>query len=345
MKKILLWLSLFALSLWIGCRNADRHATPGVAIDSAQTTTVSRATSASLLAPSVSALPSAATPESPVVAQAWARPFLYRGVFKQKEVYVLGTIHLPDPRLKHFPSALEAALASTEVVFTEIPMDEATQAAIAPTLMLPETQSLTQLLPPALHQRVSAAFAGAGFPFEPFEKMKPWAVSVQLSVLDRLMTLALQKPLDAVLYQRAQADGKHTAALETAREQLAIFEGLTPHEQVELLRLTMDYRDSARKEQRDVLAELLDAYVQGDEGGMNKLVREAFDPKDALSLKLMKRTITDRNRSMAERILEQTAKRPERKLFFAVGCGHVVGNDGLIARLRQQQLELTRVVP
>lgn len=343
MKKILLWLSLLALTTWIGCRNADRHSTPAGAVGSAQTT-ANRA--ADVPSPNVAPSTSVAAHDEPSgVAQSWTRPFLYRGAFKQKEVHVFGTIHLPDPRLAQFPASLETAISSTQVVFTEIPMDDATQAAIAPTLMLPETQSLSQLLPPALYQRVSAAFNGAGIPFEPFDRMKPWAVSVQLSVLDRLMTMALEKPIDAVLYQRAHADGKQTAALETAREQLGIFEGLTPHEQVELLRLTMDSRDSARKERRDVLAELLDAYVQGDEASIDKLVREAFDPKSALSLKLMRQTITDRNRSMAERILAETVKRPERKLFFAVGCGHVVGNDGLIARLRQQHLDLIRVVP
>lgn len=344
MKKILPLLLLLALSLSMGCRNANRHSTSGVAVDSGQTSAVDRAAVANVPSTNASA-PAAPAPERREGVQVWTRPFLYRGAFKQKEVHVFGTIHLPDARLEQFPAALETALSSAEVVFTEIPMDDATQAAIAPTLMLPETQSLSQLLPPALYQRVSAAFNGAGIPFEPFDRMKPWAVSVQLSVLDRLMTMALEKPIDAVLYQRAHADGKQTAALETAREQLGIFEGLTPHEQVELLRLTMDSRDSARKERRDVLAELLDAYVQGDEASIDKLVREAFDPKSALSLKLMRQTITDRNRSMAERVLAETVKRPERKLFFAVGCGHVVGNDGLIARLRQQHLDLIRVVP
>lgn len=347
MKKLLLWLSLSLLSLAIcvACRNSDRYATVTTAVTSTQAVAAVRGTLVLGTAGAAPSAPLEMASEARAASSAWSRPFLYRGTFEHKDVYLFGTIHLPDPRLDAFPPSLRAAIAESEVVFTEIPMDEATQSSIAPTLMLKAGQRLAQTVPPALYDRVLAAFADAGIPFEPFERMKPWAVSVQLSVLDRLMTLALKKPLDAIIHQQAQEQGKKTDALETAREQLSIFDRLNPEEQIELLRLTIDYRDAARAEGRDVIAELLNAYVLGDEVGITKLVREAFDPKSALSLKLLTRTLTDRNRSMAERMMTQLTKRPEHRLFFAVGCGHVAGDDGIVARLRKRNVVLTRVAP
>ncbi len=272
------------------------------------------------------------------------RPLLFRVGKPPSAWYVFGTIHVPDARLDTFPPELDAALRESDTVYTEIPMDDATQVALAPRLMLPEGQSLSALVPPKLYQRVSDAFGAHGIPMAPFDRMKPWAVSVQVAVLDKLFVLAIELPRRGPLPTRG-GRGKTVGGLEDPEEQLGLFDELTPKEQVELLRQAVDFRDKVRTEKRDALGELLDAYVAGKDAELLRLVKEDYDPKDALSVKLMKRVFSDRNRSLTERMLARVRAAPEKVQFFAVGSGHLVGDDGIVERLRKQGLTPARVVP
>jgi uncharacterized protein YbaP (TraB family) len=334
MRKAQSGFLLLVVGLAGGCRN-EKH----------ENRAAQSAATAVLPAPVSSApIPSATVP-SPQAAPEWRRPFLFRVTAAKKPWYVFGTIHVPDARFDTFPPELEAALRESESVYTEIPMDDATQLALAPRLMLPEGQSLSTVIPPKLHQRVSAAFASHGIPMAPFERMKPWAVSVQVAVLDKLFVLATKKPLDAVVYQRAQASGKTVGGLETPEEQLAVFETLKPKEQTLLLEQAVDFRDQAHAAKRDPLAELLEAYIAGKDEELLRLLKEDYDPKDPLSAKLMKRVFTDRNRTLFERMLARVKASPDKVLFFAVGAGHLVGDDGVVERLRKQGMAPARLVP
>jgi uncharacterized protein YbaP (TraB family) len=335
MKKAALGLLLLWLGLAGGCKSEKQESAVAKSPPNA-------VPSAAPLVPAPSANASAPTaPATP----AWQRPLLFRIGAAPKPWYVFGTIHVPDGRLDTFPPELEVALRESDAVYTEIPMDDATQAALAPRLMLPEGQSLSTLLPPKLYQRVSDAFSSHGIPMAPFDRMKPWAVSVQVAVLDKLFVLALKKPLDAVVYERARSAGKTVGGLETPEEQLALFDELKPNEQIALLEQAVDFRDKARTEKRDALGELLDAYVAGKEEDLLRLVKEDYDPKDPVSVKLMKRVFTDRNRSLTERMLARVAAEPDKVQFFAVGSGHLVGDDGVVERLRKQGLKAARVAP
>jgi uncharacterized protein YbaP (TraB family) len=53
----------------------------------------------------------------------------------------------------------------------------------------------------------------------------------------------------------------------------------------------------------------------------------------------------DRNASMTERIMVEVGPTPKEIHFFAVGSGHLIGDDGIVARLRKRGFEVTRVVP
>ncbi len=272
-------------------------------------------------------------------AGAWRHPLLYRVVTDAEPFYLFGTIHLPDPRLDAFPPALETALQESDAVFTEVPMTPEAEAAVTPFLALPPGQTLSKALPAPLHSSVVEAFGARGVSGSSLENLKPWVVAIQLGLLDRLATLAQKKPLDGVIYERAALAGKVVKGLETPREQLQ----LTRPEQVELLRQTLEFRERMTVARRDVLGELLDAYVAGNDTLIAGLMREGYDADNPLAAKLLKRLFTDRNATMVKRILVSTRSKPKQRHFFAVGAGHVVGDDGIVARLERRGLKVERV--
>jgi uncharacterized protein YbaP (TraB family) len=175
--------------------------------------------------------------------------------------------------------------------------------------------------------------------------MKPWVVSTQLAILDRIHTLAGNKALDVTIYERAVRDRRSVRGLEAPGEQLAIFDSLRPEEQVEMLRECLEHRTRMRAARRDVLREMLEAYTAGDDALVDGLVREGYDAKDQLSTKLMKRVFTDRNKRMTDRALSRVRMAPNKTYFFAVGAGHIVGHDGVVARLERVGFKVERVGP
>jgi len=265
----------------------------------------------------------------------WRRPLLWRLTPPPEASYLLGTMHLPDPRLRTLPPTLERALVECDAYYGEIPLDAVTQSRLAAAFLIPGGRTLGELLPAELYARVEREWTSRGLPFAPFDRMKPWVVSVQVTLLDRFALLAQQPPLDSALYARAEADGKEVGGLESAAEQLAVFDELTPAEQIALLRDTLDQLDRYRRERRDPTAELVAAYVSGEEARVTRLLDEDYDPKDPLDVKIRQRLFTDRNARMAERIAERLRATPARAHLFAVGAGHVVGPDGLVARLER----------
>ncbi|MGC4066184.1 MAG: TraB/GumN family protein [Polyangiaceae bacterium] len=343
-------LILFTLLWVLGCQSAEpQRARAAIQTSPATSVAVGQPQTSAVPASEVAPSPSADGSESasqPIATKgksSWSRLFLYRFISDAAPFYVFGTIHLPDSRLDAFPEALDRALEASQRVSTEIPMDEAAQMAIVPMLMLPKGQRLGAILPKPLHAKLSNAFEEKGLPFAPFEQLKPWAITMQVAVLNRIVELAVKKPIDAVIYQRAKAEKKEVSGLETAREQLEMFDTLSQSEQVELLENALEFRAQAQAKQRDVLDELLDAYLRGDERAIERLMHEEYEAESPLSRKIMKRVFTDRNQSLTERILKQVRHVPKKVQLFAIGCGHVVGTDGIVERLRQQGFSAERL--
>jgi uncharacterized protein len=322
---------LLTLAGWIAsCKSRDSAAGPP-------------ATSSAAAAPAVvSATPAPTAPTS-----AWKRALLWRieSEKKAEPSFVLGTIHLPDARLDVMPAPLERALDSADAVYTEIPMDPATQMAMVPKIMLPAGTTLESILPRDLYQKVEGIFTAKGLPFAPFNGMKPWAVTAQLALLDRLTLFATKKPLDSVVYTRAQSAGKEVGGIETADEQLALFDGLSQSEQISMLRMTVEFREKQEQEGKDLTEELLAAYVSGDQAKLEQLIVDAFDPSSKLSIKLKRRFFSDRNTKMSARMDAKLKAQPDKSYLFAVGAGHVVGADSVVAQLSKKGYTATQVSP
>jgi uncharacterized protein YbaP (TraB family) len=80
-----------------------------------------------------------------------------------------------------------------------------------------------------------------------------------------------------------------------------------------------------------LLDKLVTAWINGDHQAIDKLSREnmGIDGKDS---SLYKAIITDRNYSMADKIIK--AMQSRRKHYVVVGAAHLVGKHGIPAILK-----------
>jgi len=271
-----------------------------------------------------------------------AHPLLWR-VDGDRASYLYGTIHLPDPRVLARPTAVEAALRECEVVLTEIPLDRVTVQQAEARSRLPKGQTLDRILPEPLYERADRFLRGKGLRLRAFNDRAVWFVATTLPLLDHLGAFLFRDPLDRQLVRAAQRSGREVAALETLDEQLAVFESLSTADQVALLEATLDGLERAAAAREDPVAALVEAYLRGDETELEGLLRRSAAMEHPVNQRLYDELVTRRNARFAERIAARLRASPDRGQFFALGAGHLIGADGVVARLRAAGFTITRI--
>jgi uncharacterized protein YbaP (TraB family)/uncharacterized membrane protein YphA (DoxX/SURF4 family) len=319
------WLSLGA---WTRSRRMATAA--GIALVSIATAHIAQAqqsatpktTPAVKPAPSKRALPPMNVPP----AEGPTRPFLWLiDRSPQPPAFLYGTIHLPDPRVLQLPEIVEEAFRGSDVFVSEIPLTEETNKAIAAESVRNDGETLAMILPPDVRERADKFLQRHGFTLAEFSPLEIYTFAIQLPLLEYVRNPS--PPMDALLHSRAVTAGKTTKALETPAEQLAVFEGLTRDEQIELLSVTLDdLGDTPAGTPSPKIEELVQAYLSGDPA---KLDEDLFGPM--------------RNVRLASRMeagLREDATKP---VFYAVGAGHMIGPDGIVGRLQKKGWKLKRL--
>ncbi len=326
---------------FVGCGSSkDTH------VDNPQPQPSASASVAVAPSASESAAPTSQTPPTnlnpPPEAIAW-KPLLYK-ISGAKPSYLFGTIHVPDARIANFPAPLEQAIAASDEIVNEMPLDNAANPmAMMASFQMPNGQTLTSQLGPVLHARLAQVFQSKGLPLAPFEHFKVWAVAAQVALIDHLMEMMSGgKAIDMNIHDKGKSAGKKTSGLETEAEQLQVFDGLTKDEQSRVLEQTLDQRDKDLKDGKDPVAKLMSLYIAGDEVPLLAELNAGFDASKPLDQKLLKRLITDRNKIMSDRITAKV-KGPARSYFFAIGAAHLLGDDGVVAQLKKKGLTVERV--
>ncbi len=277
-----------------------------------------------------------------------ADPFLWKieSADSSAPSYIFGTIHLPRPEVARIPESVAPAFESADAVYTEIPMDIGTMLEMSTALFLPDGKKLEDVLPADLYQDVldEMKAVAPSMTLAPRDRMKVWAFTVSLATLEDELKHPGVIPLDMLLFQKAAMTGKETGGLETPAEQMAIFEDISPEDQITLLRDTLAQLAAARESGVNVADQLVASYLSGDlarlEADMDEMEELAGDSE--LNSRLMDRLLDKRNALMAERIVQNIEAAPAKTNFFAVGAAHLYGDTGLVALLEGAGFTVTR---
>lgn len=247
--------------------------------------------------------------------------------------YLFATIHSEDQRVLDLPAYVIQVLKNSDSVVLEASVDNEVDNASMQHMMFADDRRLSSVLGPALFDSVQRAMEDRGFSNEATDRLKPWAVSILLSVPRRKTGLFL----DLYLANYARRNNIPLKALEAAVEQVAILDGFALDEQVIMLRDTL-----AELEQIPRLHEqLIEAYLQGNLRRLAAISEQSMGTGSAqLASKLKDRLIIKRNHRMVEK-LEPLLR--QQRLFIAVGALHLPGAQGLLALLKAKGYRLTAV--
>lgn len=255
-------------------------------------------------------------------------------------LYLLGSFHLLEKGDYPLAADVEQAFAaSRRVVFELSPRDlESPQLAqkMVQAAMRTDGTELKSDLDAATWTRLQAYAAQNQLPLAQLQGMKPWFVGLTIT-LSQFAKMGLDPALglDRHFMRRATETGKATSGLEDIDTQVSVLSGMS------------------RQEQQQMVAEALEQAGKGDE--MGRKLHDAWRRGDDKLLwtsmasemrgeypQLYKRINTDRNDAWVPK-LQQYLKDGQGGTLVVVGTLHLLGNDGVVEKLRAKGYEVERV--
>jgi uncharacterized protein YbaP (TraB family) len=262
--------------------------------------------------------------------------------------YLLGTMHVTDPRVLEMPAGAAEAHAQARVIIIESDeiLDEtkATAAILAsPELtMFTDGQSIESLLAPDDLAILEAGLKQRGLALSAVSRMKPWMLAsfVALPACELARKAQNTVFLDKKIALDAIAAGKPVKGLETLAEQLTAMAELPLEFHLQALVETVKLGDRMD----DVVETMTELYLRG-ETGLTIPALKAITPSEAGAdesayAAFESRIISQRNHRMAERANPILA---DGGAFMAVGALHLPGEDGIVELLRKQGFTVTAV--
>lgn len=276
---------------------------------------------------------------SSIVAQERSEPLAKTLLWKitgngiQKPSYLFGTMHLLCANDAFLSEEFQNALADCDTVYFEIDLDDQKQLFSAfKYLQMKEGVQLSDLLSEEEYKRLQEYFRNRNFmiPFSLMKRFKPFLISSMMS--EQVMECPQKEGMEQVIMSAAKKIRKPIKGLETIAFQASLFDSIPYEEQAKEL---ITYLDSSEK-YAIATRKMIEVYLSQDLEKMEELVRIS-DPGTEKYLDLL---LYDRNKRWADQLSDKLKGSP---CLYAVGAGHLPGEQGVIRLLQNKGYTVTPV--
>lgn len=250
-------------------------------------------------------------------------------------IYIGGTIHLLRESDYPLPKVFEQAYKDSTKLVLELPAGSGGSGEVSTRMRqmgtYAEGDDVSKHISAETLKKVLAWADTNSFPHAAMLKLKPWFLSLMMSVIEyQRLGAEADKGVETYFEKRAREDGKPGDGLETVEYQLTLFAKLTEKQQEQLLHQTLSEVEGLKKDFDD----LLDAWRTGDSVRLQEfLFRDADKYPELIDQFLLKR-----NEAWIGP-LEKYLKAGER-VFVLVGAGHLGGEKGILELLRKKGYEV-----
>jgi uncharacterized protein len=236
----------------------------------------------------------------------------------EKPSYIFGTLHVICPdQFMEFPGIDEALENSSRIVLELNLSDPQVMAGLQMGMVMKDNKELSDVLDKDEFDMVRSFFSDSlGMNINIFSRVQPFFL---ISMALPHMIQCTPKSYESYFMQQAQLRSLDLLGLETLQEQLNVFDALTCRQQAEMLLETI----SQYEEKRNEFQAMLNYYLSADLKALELL----FEDIDTRFDEFSRRLIEERNHRWIERI-ENLMK--EDATFFAVGAGHLPGEQGIL---------------
>lgn len=251
--------------------------------------------------------------------------------------YIFGTHHLVPLSFLDSIAGLEEAFEATEQAVGELDMNNMgeMQMQLMMASIMPDGESYQDLMNEEdreLLDETLKEYVGAGL--DQFGQMKPAMLNTLLSVMMyKKFYPSDEEGLSMDEYFHKEAKDRHhtTLGLESVQDQIdVLFDAQSIEKQAESLLCTIKNIDYGKKQ----MDKLMTAYHAQDLTAMAKLFEEDDPDNPCPSTQEEKDELNkERNIKWMKQLPDMMNDKPS---FIAVGCLHLVGEDGLINQLRKE---------
>jgi uncharacterized protein len=256
---------------------------------------------------------------------------------KHNTVYLLGSIHvLRSSDYPLAPIVLEA-YAHAGGVLMEINLDEinseTVQAEMLASASLPAGKTLPEVLGKQRYERAAALAHEIGVELSMFDQYAPWFAAEAISEL-QLTQLGFQPETGVEMYfmDRARSDGKSVAGLETAHDQISVFQNMPLDTQAEYLVTSL--------EQAHDLPKQVDSMVRAWQRGDTQWFETELKSDLGRDPSLYQSVLGARNRKWVPKI--EALLNDDKNYLVIVGTGHLAGQGSVIELLKKDGVVVTQ---
>jgi len=275
-------------------------------------------------------------------------PLLWKVSDEDNSLYLLGSFHLLLPDDYPLSSDVQLAFADAENLLFELSPEELASPQLglqmAQAALRTDGRTLDDELGPELAAKLAdwgsanaAQLAATGMNVEILQRFEPWFVGTMVTVT-QMMALGFDPAigLDAHMGGLAQNAQKPTAGLETGAQQIAFLDGMDPAEQLQMLEQALDQADAGA----ELLLELHAAWRAGDkqailDGTVNEMRRDFPALYQAINV--------SRNDAWMPALEARLRDEREDDTLVVVGAMHLLGEDGVVEKLRAKGYAVERV--
>src|SRR5580698_1859276 len=253
---------------------------------------------------------------------------------KHNTVYLMGSIHVLRPSDYPLAPAMLKAYGDAKALFMEIDLSEIDsprmQIELLASARLPEGKTLPSIMGKQRYERAGALAREVGVDISIFDAFAPWFVAEAISQL-QLQQLGFQPKAGVEMFflDKARADGKSVAGLETIHDQIALFDALSMDSQA-------DYLISSLEEAHDLPKEV-GAMVRAWAAGNTQWFADQLKAEIGRDPALYQSVLVARNRKWVPKI--EALLNDDRNYLVIVGTGHLVGQGSVIDLLKKDGIE------
>ncbi len=275
-------------------------------------------------------------------------PAMWRVSDADNSLYLLGSFHLLKPDDYPLSATVEAAFGDAEAVLFELPPQEmgspATALAMTRAALRGDGKTLAEEIGPALNAKLDAwtaanaeALTKSGIAAPLLQRFEPWFVALLISQVEMgKYGLDPALGLDAHFVAEAAKAGKPGAGLETGALQIALLDGMRGDEQHQLLREALAEADEAKAR----IEALHSAWRRGDD---KTLWREMALEMRREYPALYRRINVARNDAWVPQLEARLRAPGTDDTLVVVGAMHLLGEDGVVAKLRAKGYKVERL--
>jgi uncharacterized protein YbaP (TraB family) len=274
----------------------------------------------------------------PVATVGQGEPALWMAKGAHGTVYLFGSVHVLRKDAPWRSAKIDAAIKASGSLWLEIP-DPGDQSAAQALVMkygVDREHPLSTVLTKEQLAKLDTVATAAAIPGGEagMEPLKPWLAAIMLSVMPMMKAgFDPSSGVELVLKPEFEKAGKPVHGFETQEQQFHYLADLPEKVQVDYLNSTVQNYDKGA----DAFKQIVAAWYAGDDKAIDQFFSGDFR---AVYPEVYKALLVDRNVGFAKQI--DGLLKGEGTSFVAVGAGHLVGPDGVVALLEKMGYTVAR---